>query len=82
MKGKSNRLASVCPSTIGSELDCLPSPEKWSRLGESNPGPAHSEFVDKRFQRVRSRPGSDLMATHVPNWTGMNRLQLQPSVQP
>jgi hypothetical protein len=28
-------------SIIGPDLGCLPSSEPWSRLGESNHGPAH-----------------------------------------
>ena len=39
----------VCAhSAIGAELDCLPSSEGWSRLGESNPGPAHYEEAGRR----------------------------------
>jgi hypothetical protein len=73
----------VCAqSTIGSELDCSPSSEEWSRLGESNPGPAHYEFVDERCQCVHSRPDQGFMFVWGPGWTGWNGMQLQLCVQP
>lgn len=43
---------------------------------------AHYEFVDSWSYHVDNRPDQDLMLVDGPGWTGLNRMQLQPCMQP
>jgi hypothetical protein len=45
-------------------------------------GSAHYESVDERFQWVHSRPDEDGMSAWDGAGPGVNRMQLQPCVQP
>ena len=47
-----------------------------------NPIDTLYEFVDLWSYLVHSRPDQDLMFAEGPGWTGLNRIQLQPCVQP
>jgi hypothetical protein len=44
MRGDGMRLVTMAQSTTDPDLGYFPRSESWSRLGESNPGPAHYEL--------------------------------------